>query len=47
MAMNGSMISSAQQTDAHGEYNVPATGLYVVTICYSNGTVVSRTILAQ
>ncbi len=47
IGMNGSVVASGAQTENYTEYAVPANGVYIVTIEFSNGTLKSETILAQ
>lgn len=47
VAANGALVYSGVQTESRAEYNLPAAGVYVVTITYANGTAESKTILAQ
>lgn len=42
MNMNGQLISSTSTTETSTSFDVPATGVYVVTITSANGTVVSK-----
>ena len=45
--MNGQVISAEAQNDVRAEYSIPANGLYLVTIEYTDGTASSSTVLAQ
>ncbi len=47
VSANGTVVSNAPQFNSATEYVLPASGLYIVTIVYTNGTSNSTTILAQ
>lgn len=46
-AMNGQVVYSGVQTSTTEEYTVPGPGAYIVTVLHTDGTVQSKTILAQ
>lgn len=47
VSMNGTVIASEQQTASVSEYAVPASGAYIVTVEYSNGTVSTANVIVQ
>lgn len=46
-SINGTVVTTTQQTDARAEYAVPATGMYIVTLEYANGETTVNTIFVQ
>lgn len=47
VAMNGQVVYSGIQASTTAEYTVPGPGAYIVTVLHTDGTVQSKTILAQ
>jgi PKD repeat protein len=47
ISANGTVIANEKQNDSVATYELPSTGIYIVTVVYSNGTSNSTTVLAQ